>query len=507
MLPAADQPQRLHRVVIVGGGTAGWITAVYLNRFMRRLGCQVVLVESPTLGTIGVGEATIPSLVQFVRALNLDEQEFMRRCSATYKLAIRFDGWLRQDFTYWHAFGLCGAQINGLDLFHYWRKRRVEAASRLAYSEYSLQARLCELEKSPKPARGTSIIEQTGSYAYHLDASAFAAYLREISTGEGVQHLFGEVKEVTLDERGNITGLDIGGDRTLGGDLFIDATGFTGRLIEQALGAKWIDWSHLMLCDRAVALPLPRGDRFPPYTLATAMPAGWTWRIPLNSRTGTGYVFSSAHISAEAAVAALIRQSGMKERSADPRLLKIRIGRRAEFWVRNCISVGLSSGFVEPLESTGIHLIQKAVELLIKYWPDRDFDEALRRAYNDQMSAVYDQVRDFIILHYVLAQRDEEFWRDARSVSLPESLAERMALYDQTGRIETPVRELFPEPSYFYILAGNERLPRRLIVEAEIARPAEVWQLLDRIRAENRDVAARMADHKAHLAQLHRVAL
>ena len=259
-----------------------------------------------------------------------------------------------------------------------------------------------------------------------------------------------------------------------------------------------------MLCDRAVAMPLPRGDRFPPYTLSKAMPAGWMWRIPLGSRIGNGYVYSSAHASADAAIAALIGQSGLrKERAANPRLIKIRVGRRTNFWLRNCVSVGLSSGFVEPLESTGIHMIQKAVMLLLAYWPDRDFSDALRAAYNRQMADLLDEVRDFIVLHYVLAQRGEPFWREARNAPLPDSLREKLALYDETGRIETAKRQLFPETSYLHsdrqwpIPATADRRGRR-------RQSGEVWQLLDRIRAENRDFVARAASHKTYLDELHR---
>jgi tryptophan 7-halogenase len=508
MQSAADRSGRIERVVIVGGGTAGWMAALYLNRYMRRMNGKVVVVEPPTLGTTGVGEATIPSLVNFVRLLNLDERELMRRGSATYKLGIKFEGWTGDGTSYWHPFGICGARVNGLDLFHFWLKSRFEAGSKLAYSDYSVQALLGEGEKSPRPYGGSSPISEAGSYAYHLDASALGAYLREIATREGVQHLFGTVQNVSCDDRGDIVTLDIGGNREVAGDLFLDVTGSRGRLIEEALGDPWIDWSKFMPCDSVVAMPLPRGERFPPYTLSKAMPAGWTWKIPLSSRTGNGYVFSSAHLSSDAAVAALIGQSGLRRaRGADPRLVTFRVGRRTNFWLRNCVSVGLASGFVEPLESTGIHLIQQAIMLLVDYMPDRQFNDALRRAYNAKMAAIYDEVRDFIVLHYILSQRDEPFWRDARNLPIPDTLRESLAVYDETGRIDSPRLQLFPETSYFFVLSGNGRLPRRPIVEADLAPAGEIRHMLDRIREESRGYAARMPAHAAYLAQLHRMPL
>jgi tryptophan halogenase len=510
MMPSAAQgSNRIETLVIVGGGTAGWMAAIYLNRFMRRMNGKVVLVESPTIGTIGVGEATIPSLVRFIRLLNLDEKEFMRRCSATYKLAIKFEDWVNTGFTYWHPFGLAGGRrVNGHDLFHFWLKRRLEAGSKLLYTDYSVQTLLSDQDKAPWPYGGSSSIAELGSYAFHLDASAFGDYLREIATEEGVQHLFGNVQAVAFDESGNIASLDIGGGRAITGDLFVDATGFRGRLIEQELGDPWIDWSKFMLCDSAVAMPLPRIDRFPPYTLSKAMPAGWIWKIPLSSRTGTGHVFSSRHLSPDAATEALIAQSGLRgSRGADPRLIKIRVGRRTNFWSRNCIAVGLSSGFIEPLESTGIHLIQRAVMLLVDYMPDRRLNNALRHTYNARMGRLYDEIRDFIVLHYILSQRDEPFWRDARNVPLPDTLRESLALYDETGRIDSPRLQLFLDANYFFILSGNGRLPRRPIIEADLAPLNEIRQLLDGVRQENRDFAIRMPSHATYIDELNRTPL
>jgi tryptophan 7-halogenase len=495
----------LSNILIVGGGTAGWMAAVMLNRVMRRQGTTVTLVESADIGTIGVGEATIPSLVRFVRHLGVEEADFMRRCSATYKLGILFSDWIRKDHRYWHMFGPCGGRINGLDLFHFWMKMRQEGRDSAEYSSYSLQTILSEAEKGPRPIEGDSRVIEAGTYAYHLDAAGFATYLREIATSEGVIHIYGNVREVQRAADGSIAAIDIGGERQFVADFYVDCTGFAGVLVEKALEDRWIDWSNVLLCDPAVVLPLPRSEAIAPYTRSTALEAGWMWQIPLSTRTGNGYVHSSAHIEPEAAAEALIKRTDLRRaRAADPRFLRMRVGRRTRFWLHNCVAVGLSSGFIEPLESTGIHLIQRAIELLIDHLPDMELADPPRRAYNRAMAGLYDEVRDFVLLHYYLTRRDEPFWRDSRAVPLPDSLSEALALYKETGKLEPIDTTVFADTNYFFILAGGDLLPRRTLPRAALAPSGETRQVLDRIREQNMVFARAMPSHRELIDSINR---
>jgi tryptophan halogenase len=467
----------VRELLVVGGGTAGWIAAFWLNRSLRRLGCRTSLVESEDIGIIGVGEATVPSMVQFVRLLGLNEADFMRRCSATHKLGIRFDGWVRPDQHYWHPFGVCGERINGLDLFHYWLKHKFSGAPARLYSDYSLTASLAEQNRQPAPQ-----VVAAGSYAYHLDATALAAYLRDLAKSEGVRHIIGEVADVALDDTGDISRLKLKDQRDLEADLFIDATGFAGALIEKALEDPWIDWSRHLLCDSACALPRRVEEPMPQFTQSTALSAGWTWQIPLTHRTGTGYVYSSAHIGHDAAAAALMERAGAaRQPGQEPRKLSMRIGRRTQFWRRNCVSIGLASGFVEPLESTGIHLIIHTTKALLDYFPDGSMNPVLQSVFNERIGQTYADIRDFIMLHYLLSGREEPFWQDARRVPLPDSLAAMLALYDECGQFVRNQDHLFPETSYFFILTGGNRMPRRPISQADALNVGEIGRVLERI--------------------------
>ncbi len=494
----------LNSLLIVGGGTAGWMAAVFLNRFLRSTGCTITLVESAEIGTISVGEATVPPLVKFVRILDLDEAEFMRRCAATYKLGIKFIDWKPDNRAYWHPFGVCGGSIEGIDLFHFWLACKRAGRDVGPYSSYSLQALLGDSGKAPRPGRGSSPIMESGAYAYHVDAAALAEYLKEIATGEGVVHLFDDVNGVALDPNGKIDHIVTKGDRHLTADLFVDCTGFAGLLIEQALGDPWIDWSHYLLCDRAVVLPLPGEPEMHPFTRATALTAGWMWQIPLRHRLGCGYVYASSHLADDAAADELLAAVSRPANGEAPRFLNMRIGRRTQFWLGNCVSVGLSSGFVEPLESTGLYFIQRGLELLLEYLPDRSLNPALVRTYNKKMTAVLEEVRDFIILHYILSEHGgRHFWQDSRNVPVPDTLLAMLELYDEAGKIEDDRVSLFREPSLYFILSGNGRLPRRPHRQAEFADPDKVCEVLGKIRAQNNSLAARLPTHGAQMKDLH----
>jgi len=495
---------RIKEILIVGGGTAGWMTAALLNRFLPPDKCRITLVESADIGTIGVGEATVPPLVAYLKALGVNEDEFMRHTHASYKLGVKFINWHRGNEELWHPFGQIGGTIDHVQVFHHWVKARLEGSDSSSYDSYSLQALLGNMHKAPRSLGGTSTVMERGAYAYHLDAKEFAGFLAKLGTRRGVQHVIDSVRAVVLDERGFIHHIETGQHGKLAADLYIDCTGFAGLLIEKTLGDPYINWSDYLLCDRALALPLPSDGDMAPYTRATALSAGWVWRIPLSHRVGSGYVYSSRFISDEEAARELVAHAKQDPDKAEPRLLRMRIGRRTEFWIRNCVSVGLSSGFLEPIESTGIYLIQKSAEALLDLFPDAGFSEALIKRYNRRMAQCYEEVRDFIILHYVLNEReDTEFWKANRRTVLPDSLAATMELYDQTGVIDWDNRALFGEVSFYSIVGGFQRLPRRPLAMAGYSNAQKVKEIFATIKAQNLNVANSLPDHGEFMRQLH----
>jgi tryptophan halogenase len=483
-------------ILIVGGGTAGWMTAAFLGKYLDPAKCAITVVESETIGTIGVGEATVPPLAAFLRVMGMDEDDFLSHCHATYKLGIKFVDWkTRGGESIWHPFGHVGAPlIEHLPLFHHWLSNRRAGRDRSAYTSYSLQALLGDMNRAPRSLREGSPVVKQGAYAYHLDAKEFAAYLQRFAMLRGVRALVDDVHTVRLDERGFIEAVDAERSGALSADLYIDCSGFAGLLVEQALGDPWIDWSKHLFCDRAVVLPLPHDGQMPPYTRATALGAGWVWRIPLSHRIGCGYVYSSRFISKEQAEADLLAHAGAPD--AEPGHLRMRVGRRENFWVGNCVSVGLAAGFLEPLESTGIFLIQKGIELLLDHFPDAGFSPALARAYNTRLGAEFEQVRDFIILHYLLSERDDtDFWRENRRATQPDSLAATLEFYDNTGLLDWERHSLFRDPSFYSIATGFGRLPRAHHSMADQVDAEKAWQAMERIKAQNLALARSLPDH------------
>ena len=490
--PAAGD-RRLPRIVVVGGGTAGWVAASILARALTGAACTVVLVESDEIGTVGVGEATIPPFVDLLRFLSIDEADFVRHTQATYKLGIRFDDWGEVGERYWHPFGTTGAPIARRPFFHAWhRLRALGHAPRL--EDYSVCAALGELGRFrfADPAEpGAAGLR----YALHVDAALVARYLSRYAQALGVARVEGRIAGVTRREDGALDELVLADGRRVQGDLYLDCSGFRGLLIEQELRAGYVDWSELLPCDRAIAAPtLDPGPR-PPFTQAAARPAGWRWRIPLQHRTGNGYVHASAFVGEQAAIDDLMGEvKGTPQ--ADPRVLRFTAGRRRAFWSRNCVAIGLASGFLEPLESTSIHLAVSSVLNLLEHFPDRDFDPRLAADYNAGMGEEVERIRDFIVLHYVLTRRrDTPFWRHVGAITPPDSLAARVEAYRATGRARPRPGELFTDLSWFYIFEGLGVRPRTYDPLVEVVAPDALAAMAAELARETARAVARAAPH------------
>ncbi|QZD90120.1 tryptophan 7-halogenase [Qipengyuania aurantiaca] len=440
------------RLVIAGGGTAGWMAAAALARFAPP-GTAITLVESEAIGTVGVGEATIPQIHLFNGALGLDEAEFLRETKGSFKLGIEFDGWLREGESYMHAFGAIGRSAGLLPFHHYWlRARKLGIAKPLIrYSLNELAARTMRMQRGRRGGTGPEV-----PYAYHFDAGLYAAYLRRFAEARGVTRVEGLIESVEQDgENGTITGLALDGDRRVEGDFFFDCTGFRGLLIEQALGAGFDDWTNYLPCDRAMAVPCEGGGDFTPYTRSTARKAGWQWRIPLQHRIGNGMVYSSAHLSDdEAAETLLANLDGAPQ--GDPRPIRFTTGKRRQHWKGNCLALGLAAGFMEPLESTSIHLVQSAISRFLSVLPQGDPDPAITDWFNDQAEFEWTRIRDFLVLHYTANRRDgQPFWDDVRNMALPETLVAKIASWKAAGLIHREHEELFTDVGWLQVFAGQ----------------------------------------------------
>ncbi|GAA0268464.1 tryptophan 7-halogenase [Alteraurantiacibacter aestuarii] len=475
------------------------MTAAGLARMLPGL-ATVDLIESEDIGIVGVGEATLPHIRGFVESLGIDEAAFMKATHATYKLGIDFRDFGRIGESYIHPFGSFGEEVAGVGFHHYWLElQRQGLAGEIG--EYSLAVAAARANRFTPPA-GDSSLASTYGYAYQFDATLFGPFMRDFGIGIGVTRHEGLVVDVERDgASGNVTALVLKDGRRIEGDLFIDCSGFRSLLLGGALEEEWEDWTHWLPCDRAAAMPCTHAsDDIRPYTTATAMPAGWRWQIPLQHRMGNGYVFSSAHISEDEACEA-IRHSAEGKPLADPRILRFRPGRRRRSWSHNVVGVGLASGFLEPLESTSIYLAQMAITYLIELFPDGGaIDPRDRDEFNRLVDMEYDRVRDFLILHYNATTRDDsEFWNHVRTMTVPDSLADKLELWQRAGRIEKYADGLFYDASWIAVYVGQGMLPRRHDSRVTLADPMRVRNALERLRQEIGTQVSAMPGHRDYL--------
>ncbi|MFP5391858.1 MAG: tryptophan halogenase family protein [Gammaproteobacteria bacterium] len=452
---------RIRKLVIVGGGTAGWMAAASLNAQLGRH-CEITLVESPEIGTIGVGEATLPTIRDYNASLGIDEVDFVKKTQATFKVGIEFKDWGHVGNRFFHGFSDYGPTIDGRSPHVYWLRLAREFNNMPDIENWSTSAVMARHLKFAPPARGETGVTNSFIYGYHFDAGLYAAYLRERATRGGVARIEGTIVKVEQHpETGFVTALQLKDGRVLEGDLFVDCSGFRGLLIEETLKTGYDDWSASLPCNSALAVPCARVPALTPYTRSSAKAAGWTWRIPLQHRTGNGHVYSNGFTTDEEARRVLL--DGLDGRALDePRQLRFVTGRRRKSWNKNVVAMGLAAGFVEPLESTSIALIERAIEALIRLFPDRQCRPALADEFNRFMAQRYESVRDFIILHYKITQRDDsEFWRYCANMPIPDTLRHQIELFRETGHAVITDPGGFAAPSFVAMLMGLGVMPER----------------------------------------------
>jgi tryptophan halogenase len=494
----------IRRIVIVGGGTAGWMAAAPLALLLGPATEQpreVVLVESPDIGTVGVGEATLPPIRHYNRRLGIAGDDFMRRTQATFKLGIEFKDWRSLGHRFFHGFGDFGPPILNRSAFQYWLRLRAQGPMP-PLEDWSTASVMARHHRFTPPQGEQPSAANAYSFAYHFDAGLYAAYLRDHALANGVQRLEGTIVDVVLrPEDGFVQAVTLADGRRVEGDLFIDCTGFRGLLIEGAMQAGYEDWSHHLPVNRALAVPSANAPRLTPYTTSTARTAGWQWRIPLQHRIGNGHVFCDGFTTQAEAETTLL-QGLDTEPLGQPRSLAFTTGKRRRQWVKNVVAVGLSSGFLEPLESTSIQLIMDAVGRLIELFPQCDCAPQLAAEFNRRMDQQYESVRDFIILHYKLSQRDDtDFWRHVRAMPIPDRLAHQIELFRHSARVAVIDPDSFAEPSWVSLMLGLGLEPEALDpLTAQVPLPA-LQQHFSRLRQAIQGTVNTMPDHADYLAR------
>jgi tryptophan halogenase len=489
------EQQKIRSIVIVGGGTAGWMTATGLATILCKQ-YSIRLVESDEIGIVGVGEATIPPIQGFNHLAGIDEAEFLRATNGTFKLGVEFVNWGRRGDRYMHGFGRLGQDLGTIGFDQYWHKMRaLGKAGDLA--DYSITRAAARANKFmlPRGDLGDSPLADI-RYAYHFDASLYARYLRTVSEGRGVERIEGKIVQVSQRAHdGHVDAVVLENGQRVEGDLFIDCTGFRGLLIEQTLETGFEDWSHWLPCDRALAVPCESAPVLTPYTRATAHQSGWQWRIPLQNRIGNGHVYCSRYISDDEAAAVLLANLDGKP-LADPRPIRFTTGMRKKAWNKNVVAIGLSSGFMEPIESTSIDTIQNAIQMLIDYFPDQGFSQADIDAYNERSRTYYEGIRDFIILHYKLNQRDDAaFWQDCAHMDIPNTLRHKMELFASHGRVRRVNNELFSEVAWQQVMAGQNLVPQGYHPLVDLQDEASIDQYLQDVAGVIRQCVDVMPTH------------
>ena len=492
---------KIQNVVIVGGGTAGWVTAALMIKVLGKT-LNITLVESDKIGTIGVGEATIPPIIPFNNALGLDEKAFLKATKGTLKLGIEFENWKQKGDKYMHAFGGVGKNFPFCDFYHFWVKSQ-QLGYESEFGDFSLNYQASKQNKFAKLNRieGTNLpgIE----YAYHFDAGLYAKFLRDFCEPLGVKRVEGIINHVQVDdENGYVQSVTLEDSTEINGDLFIDCTGLKALLIEETLSTGYDDWSHWLPCDRAMAVPCEASSPILPYTRSIAHDAGWQWRIPLQHRTGNGIVYSSKHMSDEEAQNVLMSNIDGKP-LGEPKVIPFRTGRRRKQWNKNVVAIGLSSGFFEPLESTNIHLIQTAATRLLKFFPHNGIKDEEVNEFNRQSLIESERMRDFIILHYKQNQRDDTaFWRACQRMDVPESLTQKMALFEQTGKIFREQDELFTEIAWQQVMIGQGLIPKDHHPLVDSLSTEQITELMDNLKVIIERSAKNMTSHDEYLSKL-----
>lgn len=490
----------IRSVVIVGGGTAGWMTAAALSELIGREHLEITLVESEQIGTVGVGEATLPHLRHFNSRLGINEHEFVRQTQASYKLGIEFVNWGQVGESYLHPFGDFSRPIGGIDFYHYWLRAQREGFEHNLF-DFSLPVVAAKNNKFSYPSTNKASLQADFSYAFHIDANLYAAYLRQFAEARGVTRIEGKVLDIELNtSSGDIDALVLDGGWRYAADFFIDCSGFRSLLLGQALATPFIDWSRYLPCDRAVALPSKSHGPLLPYSRATAQQAGWQWRIPLRHRTGNGHVYCSSFCRDEAALDTLLNHID-GEPLAEPRLLKFTAGRRSQAWVKNCAAIGLASGFLEPLESTSIYLIQIAIMKLIEFFPKRQAPrQKARDAFNRHLSLEYQRIRDFLVLHYhITRRRDSEFWNYCRTMPIPDSLQEYIEAFREIAHVPRNINGLFLPPSWVAVLLGQGETPKNFQSLVNIHSRELLRDELQKIKHSIYQAAQSFPDHQSIL--------